>query len=160
MSVERYDVNLPSVHPACKAKNLGYRWETRAMSCLQDIRLQISGDFETGGLGHSRLSKVPPFDNLVSYSTSIATMAVSRIVSEIRRLLGKKIAQSPPLHSAPQLGVKPSELTKDPRWRKTRMSGLSGGKRISTKGLAVLTQSTRVTLRHTDRRKCRSIYPR
>jgi len=33
------------------------------------------------------------------------------------------------------------------------------GKRILTKCLAVLTQSTRVTHRHTDRWICRSRYP-
>ena len=35
---------------------------------------------------------MPPFDSLsmVSYSTSIATMAVSRTVSEIHRLIGEK----------------------------------------------------------------------
>jgi len=35
---------------------------------------------------------VAPFDSLgmVSYSTSIATMAVSRTISEIHRLIGKK----------------------------------------------------------------------
>ena len=34
---------------------------------------------------------MPPFDSLgmVSYSTSIATMAVSRTVSEIHRLIGQ-----------------------------------------------------------------------
>jgi len=38
---------------------------------------------------------VPPFDSLgmVSYSTPIATMAVSRTVSEMHRLIGKKIVQ-------------------------------------------------------------------
>ena len=35
---------------------------------------------------------MPPFDSLdmVSYSTSIATMAVSRTVSQIHRLIGQK----------------------------------------------------------------------
>ena len=38
---------------------------------------------------------MPPFDSLgmVSCSTSVATMAVSRSVSEIQRLIGKKIGQ-------------------------------------------------------------------
>jgi len=46
---------------------------------------------------------MPPFDSLgmVSYSTSIATMDVSRTVSEIHRLIGQK---SP--NSASPLGVK------------------------------------------------------
>ena len=35
---------------------------------------------------------MPPFDSLglVSYSTSVATMAVSQTVSEIHRLIGQK----------------------------------------------------------------------
>ena len=49
---------------------------------------------------------------MVTYSTSIVIMAVSRTVSEIQRLFGQK---SPifltPLYSAPPLGVKPSELS-------------------------------------------------
>jgi len=66
---------------------------------------------------------VPLFDSLcmVSYSTSLATMTVSRTVSETHRLMVK-----------------------------TRMMGLSGDERISTKHLAVLIQSTRVTHRQTD----------
>jgi len=46
------------------------------------------GDLETGGCGHSRSSKMPLFDSLgmLSYSSFIATMAVSRTVSEIHRL--------------------------------------------------------------------------
>jgi len=47
---------------------------------------------------------------------------------------------SSPLYFAPQLGVKLSELSNNPRWRKTGMMGLSGGKRISTKRLAILIQ--------------------
>ena len=45
-----------------------------------------------------------------------------------------------------------------PQWRKTRMMGLSGGKRILTKHLAVLIQSTRVT--HRQMEKCCCIYLR
>jgi len=62
------------------------------------------------------------------------------------------------LYSTPPLAVKPSELNNDPQWWKTRMMGLARGKWISTKRLAVLTQSTRVTHRHIQ--KCRSVYPR
>jgi len=42
--------------------------------------------------GHSRSSKMPPFDSMgmVFCSTYIATMAVSRTVSEIHRLVGRK----------------------------------------------------------------------
>jgi len=61
---------------------------------------------------------VPPFDSLdmVSYSTSIATTAVSRTVSEIHQLIGQK---SPnfltSLYPATPLGVKTSELSNDPQ---------------------------------------------
>jgi len=63
----------------------------RSIHCLRDIRLRTIGDLESEVWSHSRSSNVPPFDSLgmVSYSTSIATMAVSRIVSEIHRLTGQ-----------------------------------------------------------------------
>ena len=50
------------------------------------------GDVGTGSWGHSRSSKVPPFgrSGMAFYSTSIATMAVSRTVSEIHQLTGQK----------------------------------------------------------------------
>jgi len=69
---------------------------------------------------------VPPFNSLdvVSYLTSIATMAVSCTVSEIHQLIGQK---SPnfltPLYSAPPLGVKPSELSNDTRDEKLELWG-------------------------------------
>jgi len=71
-----------------------------------------------GGPGHSRSSKVPPFGSsgMTSYSISIATMAVSRTVSGIHRLIGQKSPIfTPSLYSAPQLGVKPLELSIEPR---------------------------------------------
>jgi len=61
---------------------------------------------------------VPPFDGfgVVFYSTSIATMTVSRTVSEIHRLIGQK---SPnfltSLVFGASLGVKLSELSNDSR---------------------------------------------
>ena len=47
----------------------------------------------------------------------IANMAVSRTVSEIHRLIGSKSLNFliPSLYSAPPLGVKPSELSNNPR---------------------------------------------
>jgi len=133
---------------------------------LWDIRLQTVG-WPWNWVRVTQSSKVPPFDNLgmVSYSTSVATMAVSRTVSEIHQLIGQKLPNFlTPLYSAPLLEVKPSELSNDPRWWKTRTIGLWGSKRILTKCLAVLIQSTCVTHRQahreTDRRKCHSIYPR
>ena len=98
---------------------------------------------------------MPPFDSLsmVSYSTSLATMAVSRTVSEIHGLIGQKLPNFLiPLYSggigAPVMGEAVG-VKQQPSCRKTRMMGLSGGKRISTKRLAVLIQSTRVSHRHT-----------
>jgi len=125
------------------------------LHCLREIPLRTVGWPWNWGWGHSRSSKVRPFDSLgmISYSTSTATMAVSCTVSEIHQTYWSKIALfSHPLYSARPLGVKPSELSNNPRW-KTRVMGLSGGKRISTKSLAVLIQSTRVTQTHrqTDR---------
>ena len=93
------------------------------------------------GLGHSRSSEVAPFgsSDMVSYSTSIATtatMVISCTVSKIHRLIGQK-SHCFLLYLASPLGMKPSELSDDPRWWKTRMMGLSGGERISTKCSAV-----------------------
>ena len=52
---------------------------------------------------------MPPFNSLgmVSYSTSIATMAISRIVSEIHELIGQKMLNfltPPPVFGAPVRG--------------------------------------------------------
>jgi len=59
---------------------------------------------------------VPPFDGfgMVSCSTSIATMVVSRTVSEIHQLIGKKLPHfSPPLVFGALVGVKPLALIND-----------------------------------------------
>ena len=47
---------------------------------------KLLGDLETGGWGYSRSSKVPSFDSLgmVFYSTSAATLAEARTVSNPR----------------------------------------------------------------------------
>jgi len=123
---------------------------TTAVACTicEIFAFKLLGDLETGGWSHSRSSKVQPLDSLcmVTYSTYIATMAVSHTISGIHQLTGQKSHNFLTLlvFSTP-LRVKPSELRNDPRWYKTRMMGLSGGKRILTKGLAILTQSTCVT---------------
>jgi len=117
-------------------RNLSYWWQTRTSSCLWDICLQTVLWPSNWGWGHSRSSKVPPFGSsgMFSYSTSLPTMAVSHTVSEIHRFIGQKSPIfSPLLYLAPPLGMKPSELSNNPRWHKTRMMGLSGGKRILTK---------------------------
>ena len=129
-------------------RNLSYRWQTCMTSCLQDIHLQTIGWLWNWGWGHSRSSKVPSFGSsgIVSYLTSIATVAVSCAVSEIHWLIGQKSSIFlTRMYLAPPLGVMLSELGSNPRWWKIRMMGLSGGKRILTKSLAILIQSMRVT---------------
>ena len=53
------------------------------------------------------------------------------------------------LYLAPPLGVKLSDLSNDPWWRKTRMMGLTDSERISMMRSAILPQSMHVT-RRTD----------
>ena len=90
---------------------------------------------------------------VVSYSSSIATMAISCIVCEISRLIGRKSHNfyTPPVFSAPQ-GVTPSEFREDLDIHKTRMNGLSCGEESMTIYSAVLTQYQRVTDGRTDGR--------
>ena len=172
-------------------RNLSYRWETRATSCLRDICLPtIYGDLETGvGVtqGHHSIAWVwfhilfltifvmyvthtlsllsqyafcdgyfmylfcnyfrsfmillspslfSSFSNIHWFLTYIFDF-YSRIPHRFRDTptYWSKIAKfsHPLVYSAPPLGVKPSELSNNRRWRKTRMMNLSGGKRISTK---------------------------
>jgi len=91
-----------------------WRQETSAIA-EKPLRRHVAGQRAwTLKKGHSRSSKVPPFNSMgmVSYSTSIATMAVSRTVSEIRLLTGQnRPVFSPPLYSAHTLRVKPSEVS-------------------------------------------------
>jgi len=108
-------------------------------------------DLETGVRGHSRSSKVAPFDraHTTLYSSSVVTMPLSITVSKIYPHIGRKLLP-PSLYLAAPLGVKPSDLSNDSWWRKTRMMGLSESERISMMRSAVLTQSMRVTDRRTD----------
>ena len=96
-----------------------------------------------------------PFDRsrMSSYSPSIATMAISCIVCEIFRLIGRKSRKfyTPPVFSAPA-GVTPSVFREDLDIHKTRMNGLSCGEESMTIYSAVLIQFQRVTDRQTDRR--------
>ena len=65
-------------------------------------------DLEIWLRGHSRSLKLVPFESMgaVSYSPSIVTMAISCIVCEIQRLIGRKsrIFLYPPVFSAPAEG--------------------------------------------------------
>jgi len=86
----------------------------------------------------------------------IANMAVASFPRYTNLLVKKSYNFLTPCiaYSVPPLWVKLSELSNDPRWRKTRMTGLSGDEmfcRFDTKH-ACDTQ--------TDRRKCHSIYLR
>jgi len=150
IEIQSFFVKKTSANSAIAEKPTRRHVASRSMHCLRDICLWNIGNW---GCSHSRSSKVLPFDSLsmVSYSASIATMAVSRTVSEIHRLICQKSPNFLTLSYLAKLGVKLSELSNDRQCQKTRMMGLSGGKRISTKSLAILTQSTCVTYRHRDR---------
>ena len=116
-------------------------------------------DLETGVWGHSRSSKVAPFDraHTTLYLASIVTMPL--IYHRFRDIAAywSKIATALYL-APPPLGVKLLDLSNDPWWRKTRMMGLADRERILMMCSAVLTQSMRVTDRRTDRRNLRGIY--
>jgi len=103
-------------------------------------------DLETGVWGHSRSSKVAPFDraHTTLYSSSIVTMPLS-LNYRFRDIAAYWSKIATPLYLAPPLGVTPSDLRNDPWCRKTRMMGLSDGERISIIRSAVLIQYTRVT---------------
>jgi len=87
----------------------------------------------------------------VSCSPSIVTMALSCIVSEIKRDIGRK---SLSLHSTPPLGR--SEYCHSVWCRKTRMVWLPNGEKMRI-CLAILTEYRRVTDRRTDRRMDRHL---
>jgi len=62
---------------------------------------------KSGLEGHSRSLKLVPFGSsgMVSYSSSIVTMALSCIISELKRDIGRKSPFFiPPMHSTPPLG--------------------------------------------------------
>ena len=118
-----------------------------------DIRLQMCHDLENWVSGPSRSSKMSPFyrAHMTSYWRSIATMGLSRAVSEIDGNFHRESKNFP----------NPSYFV--PRWKgfhwnwvsaqgvkKTRVMGLPGGTRSLTISLAVWIQSTNVTDGQTD----------
>jgi len=105
--------------------------------------------------------KLVPFVSLgaVSYSPSIVTMALSCIISEIKRDIGRKSwFFHTPLHSTPPLGVPVGILPSRLVYGKTRMAGLPNGKKIYLRTCsAVSTEYRRVTDRQTDTTSCHGI---
>jgi len=73
-------------------------------------------DLETGVRGHSRSSKVAPFDttHATLYSFSTVTMHLAITVSEIEPHIVRK-SIPPCIRRPPPLGLKPSDLRNDPR---------------------------------------------
>ena len=138
---------------SAERENLEPNMEWIGCTVCEIFAFKLYRDLETGVRGHSRSSKMAPFDraHTTLYSSSIVTICLyllpfprySRILVENCYFL------LPPLYLAPPLGVKPSDLRNDLWCRKTRMLGLSG-ERISMIRSAVLTQYTRVTDGRTD----------
>jgi len=102
---------------------------------------ELYSDLETGGWGHSRSSKVPPFDSLVWFSIRFYSN-YGRILYRFPRYTYLLVKNHPifssPLYSVPPLGVKPLELSSNLWWRKARIMGLSGSKRFWMKSSTVL----------------------
>jgi len=105
-------------------------------------------DLETGVWGHSRSSKVAQFNraHTTLYSSSIVNMHSIYYRFGDRAVYWSKIAT--PLVFSALLWVRPSDLRYDPRWRKTRMTGISDGdtKHACDRGM--------------DGRNCHGIYVR
>ena len=91
-------------------------------------------------------------ENAMLTNCLAACANLSITISEIQRDLWKKSSfYHTPLHSTPPLGGFPSEY-RHPLWDgKTRMVSLSDDEKISKISLFVLTWSTNVTDRQTDR---------
>jgi len=102
---------------------------------------------------HSRSFKLVPFENFgaVSYSPSIVTMALSCMISEIKRDIGRKSCFFHiPLHSTPPSGGFLSEYCHPVWYGKTRMVWLSYGEKSSRICVTVLKEYRRVTDGQTD----------
>jgi len=90
-------------------------------------------DLEILVRGHSRSFKPVPFESLgaVSYSPSIVTMALSCIICEIKRDIGRKwwFFHTPLAFGAPVRGV-PVGILPSPLVWETRMLGLRDGEKM------------------------------
>jgi len=94
--------------------------------------VELYHDLEIWVKGHSRSSKLVPFESLgvVSYSLSIVIMALSCISSEIKRDIGgKSWFFHTPFHSTPTLGASPLEYWHPVWYEKTGMVGLPDGEK-------------------------------
>jgi len=88
---------------------------------------------KSGLRDQSRSFKLVPFESLgaVSYSPSIVTMALSCIISKIKRDIGQKSSFfHTPLHSSPPSGGFPSEYCHSVWCWKTRMAWLPDSEKI------------------------------
>jgi len=90
---------------------------------------------------------------MISYYWLIVTFVVSRTVSVIRRLIGRKspICTHPTLIQRPRPGWPPSNFGINVIFPETRMMRLPCGEEIMIVGRTMWTQSTSVTDRQTDR---------
>jgi len=101
---------------------------------------------------HSRSSKVVDFGtNRKGVATSIVTLGLSCAVSELGRVVGEnREFFRPHCHLTPSLRVNPLDFLDVLFIAKTRVLGLSVGKRIVILSCVVLTHCQHVTDRQTD----------
>jgi len=116
-------------------------------------------DLEIWVMSHSRSLKMVPFESsaTVSYSHSIVTMALSCLISEIKRDIGRKsrfLIGLPAAFDAPVRGF-PSECCHNVWCGKTEMVWLPDGGKSLMICLAISTQYWHVTDRRTS---CDSIH--
>ena len=132
-----------------------------APSCITDVELfeveemvnVEETDLEVWDRAHSRSLELAPFDrsHTSSHWHSIVTMALSCIISEIKRDIGRRS------HSKPSLGGSTSKCYHNNLVWKTRMVVLPESKKSLIIYLLVLIQYTNVTDGRTDRQSDRQI---
>jgi len=110
--------NRPSAIRSADPENHNLEPNTEWIGCTvcEIFAFKLYCDLETGVLGHSRSSKTHySIAHTTLYSFSVVTMPHLLPFPRYSRILA--------------LGLKPSDLRNDPWWRKTRMMGLSDGKK-------------------------------